>query len=121
MNTITIELCTEDRARLDAILTALESRPSCERCAETVAEMYTDATQAAVFAVDEKPVAVSQDDIQQRVSELLAAGKKAEIRTVIKAYAETVSSIPEDKRGGFTEADRVGGLRYGEFERPQQP
>lgn len=64
MNTITIELCTEDRARLDAILTALESRPSCERCAETVAEMYTDATQAAVFAVDEKPAAVSQDDIQ---------------------------------------------------------
>lgn len=98
MNTITIELCAEDRVRLDAILTALEGRPNCERCAETVAEMYTEATQEAVFVVDEKPAAVSQEDIQKKVSELLAAGKKAEIRTVIKAYAETVSSIPEDKR-----------------------
>lgn len=100
MNTITIitELCTEDRARLDAILTALESRPSCERCAETVAEMYTDATQAAVFAVDEKPAAVSLDDIQKKVSQLLDAGKKNEVRTIIKAYAETVRTVPEDKR-----------------------
>lgn len=38
MNTITIELCAEDRARLDAILAALSARPNCERCANTVAK-----------------------------------------------------------------------------------
>lgn len=35
MNTITIELCAEDRARLDKILEALENAsPRCDRCME---------------------------------------------------------------------------------------
>lgn len=38
MNTITIELCAEDRARLDKILAALEQPRDCKGCVETVAK-----------------------------------------------------------------------------------
>ena len=50
-NTITIELCAEDRARLDRLTIALESAtPNCSSCAETVAkimkpEPHTEAPQ----------------------------------------------------------------------------
>lgn len=37
MNTITIELCAEDRARLDAILAALAKGPHCDKCVKDVA------------------------------------------------------------------------------------
>ena len=37
MNTITIELCAEDRARLDAILAALQKAPNCDKCVKDVA------------------------------------------------------------------------------------
>lgn len=38
MNTITIELCAEDRARLDKILAALEKPRDCKGCVETVSK-----------------------------------------------------------------------------------
>lgn len=41
MNTITIELCAEDRARLDAILAALEKGPHCDKCVKDVAAALT--------------------------------------------------------------------------------
>ena len=37
MNKITIELCAEDRARLDAILAALQKGPNCDKCVKDVA------------------------------------------------------------------------------------
>lgn len=47
----------------------------------------------------EQPAAptVSRSDVQQKVVALSAAGKKDAVREIIKAYAERVSAIPEDK------------------------
>lgn len=38
-------------------------------------------------------------EVRQKVVELSAAGKKAAVRDIVKAYAENVTSIPEDKLG----------------------
>lgn len=119
MNTITIELCAEDRARLDGILEAL-TQHNCKGCVEAAVN-YTAAQMAAPVepvasvsadeaepkaepapeperpAVKEDAPAVSLSDIQQRVVTLSAAGKKAQVRDIITAYASRVSAIPEDK------------------------
>lgn len=123
MNTITIELCAEDRARLDKILEALAARPDCTRCAKQVVDYCTQVTGVNEYgekvepeapAEAEHPVenpfpepatpkakpaapAVSKSDVQQKVVALSAAGKKAEVREIVHAYAERVSGIPEDK------------------------
>lgn len=50
MNVITIELCAEDRARLDRLAAALEkATPDCAACARSVAEGV------ARFVADERP------------------------------------------------------------------
>lgn len=123
MNTITIELCAEDRARLDKILEALMARPDCTRCAKQVVDYCTQVTgfneygakvEPETPAEPEHPVenpfpepaspkeipaapAVTKNDVQQKVVALSAAGKKAEVREIVHAYAERVSGIPEDK------------------------
>ena len=123
MNTINIitELCAEDRARLDAIIEALKSH-NCKGCVEaatayTAAQLYPSVVPVAPVsedheepkaepalepeqpAVKEDAPAVSLSDIQQKVVTLSAAGKKAEVRSIITAYASRVSAIPEDKVG----------------------
>jgi hypothetical protein len=114
MNTIIVNLCEEDRQRLDRIIAALERpAPKCERCADDVAEFVDDrlrqnglepqATEDT--APEEKPAeeakpeqpAVSRADIQRKVVELSAVGKKEQVREVVKEYADRVSAIPEDK------------------------
>ncbi len=51
MNTITIELCAEDRARLDAILVALkDSKPNCHSCTETALRMMQESVAEAARA-----------------------------------------------------------------------
>lgn len=40
---------------------------------------------------------VDKAEVQKKVVELSAAGKKAEVRDIVKSYAERVSAIPEDK------------------------
>lgn len=121
MTTLTIELCAEDRARLDGILEALKSH-NCKSCVEAAVN-YTTAQMAAPVepvapvseakeepkaepapepeqpAVKEDAPAVSLSDIQQKVVTLSAAGKKAQVRDIITAYASRVSAIPEDKVG----------------------
>lgn len=47
-------------------------------------------------AEEPKPV-VTTADVQQKVIKLVNAGKKPEVRTIVKSYAANVSSIPEDK------------------------
>lgn len=147
MTTITIELCQEDRARLDQILAALQhDRPNCESCVkgvttyvaaalgeqsqadEQTAEPTKDTTKAEApaesrtepqtpfvetqeetpfdepehFKASEeppKPVRIVElAEIQRKVVELSTAGKKAEAREIITAYAAKISGIPEDKR-----------------------
>lgn len=107
MNTITIELCKEDRARLDKIIAALEQdrtaaitpavaqdAPKPEGKEEPVTE--SDEAVAAQELVEEPAKAVSLSDIQKKVVELSAAGKKAEVRDIITKYAGRVSAIPAE-------------------------
>ena len=119
MNTIVIQLCQEDRDRLDRILDALKNRPDCAKCADSVAtyvaeqvsqpaQVPAEETQETVdTAPAEKPAEatekpqekpkVSKADIQKKVVELSAAGKKAGAREIVMAYATKVTDIPEDK------------------------
>ena len=152
MNTITIELCAEDRARLDKIIERLSGlKPDCNACAQSAmaaaaaatakqshvltpeelpahtfgAEFYKDQNapqepakadleetafppeEVSPFpenkdedkANEEEPApAVTVADIQKKVVALAAAGKKDAVRDIVKAYADRVSLIPEDKR-----------------------
>ena len=121
MNTIIIELCQEDRARLDKIIEALEQShtiavnsvsvtPNVESDgpkAETEEPMEgqvtveeivetTEQLPAEEVPVEESIKAVSLSDIQKKVVELSAAGKKAEVRDIITKYANRVSAIPAE-------------------------
>lgn len=117
MSTITIELCAEDRARLDAILEALQgSRANCQGCVEAALKVAS-AGKASPEAVEQpepeavttpEPAAapepekqpertVERSDIQRKVVELSNAGKKAQVREIVTSYADRVSGIPEDK------------------------
>lgn len=112
MNAIPIELCQEDRARIDKVieLLTLSTGQRCQSCADAVQEAFT-ATKPIEFTKDtpeeEKPAEpaqepetapqVSKADIQQKVIQLSAAGKKAQVREIVTAVATKVSDIPEDK------------------------
>ena len=39
----------------------------------------------------------TREDVQRKVVELCAAGKKPEVKEIVNAYAERVGAIPEDK------------------------
>ena len=121
MNTITIELCQEDRTRLDKIIEVLEQSrtiavnsmsvapniESDEPKAETEEPMEGQVTvEEIVEATEQIPAeetpavesvkVVSLSDIQKKVVELSAAGKKAEVRDIITKYANRVSAIPAE-------------------------
>lgn len=114
MNTINIttELCQEDRARIDKVieLLTLSTGQRCQSCADAVQQAFAE-TQPVEFTKDttaeetpaepaqepETAPQVSRADIQQKVIQLSAAGKKAEVREIVTAVATKVSDIPEDK------------------------
>lgn len=131
-NTITIELCAEDRARLDHInvnLTELIMRvmgnqaPDMGEVPQKAAPELAEKLAAQHPVADPfkelpkaEPVPFEQEapkqeapkqeapqykleDIQQKVVALSASGKKAEVREIVKSYAEKVSAIPVDKFG----------------------
>lgn len=105
-NIITIELSTEDRARLDRLIAALENRTTKE---ETPADPVTEALAEVLDNVTEPTVeesttteetTITADLIQQKVMELCKAngGKhKGTVKDIVTSYAPTVSKIPEDK------------------------
>lgn len=127
---VNVELCKEDRERLDKILTALQSL-HCETCVQSALSYYQAGqtaepvapAQPAVPATPEAPAAPAADpepvkaeepapapapapepapahtkaDIQRKVVELSAAGKKGKVREIVTAYAAKVSAIPDDK------------------------
>lgn len=144
-NTITIELCAEDRARLDRLAEALEKR-NCDQCVETALKFSTlriapttetdpiqeklaetlakasetveapknateeqePSTLTTAPPEEEKPTqeepaqpeptkTVSRDELKAKVVKLCAKGLKEQTRDVVKAYAETVRDIPEEK------------------------
>lgn len=49
--TLTVNLSGEDRKRLDAILDALQASRNCERCANTVANAFSDFTRGTETAL----------------------------------------------------------------------
>lgn len=126
MNEIKVitELCAEDRARLDAIIAALQS-PQGEptEAAQAVEAPAPKETQpeeekptapavaeAAAPTTTEPEVLVSHDDILKKVITLSAAGKKKEAREIVNAYAAKVSDIPADKLMEVAERlDAIGG------------
>ncbi len=143
-NTIVIELCAEDRARLDRLAEAME-RKTCDRCVTTAMEYIktataqasepdpiaeaakkalglTDATESPVEPPEEAkaeseatappeeetPTAetptqpttekkVDRAELRAKVIELSAKGLKEQTRDIIRAYAQTVTAVPEDK------------------------
>lgn len=118
-NTITIELCKEDRQRLDEVIAflglivgELKSRPAPTEAAtapqtaekpepvetETPAEDVTAPAEPEPV-VEPKAPAFTRDDIQAMVIKLAApdTGKKAQARAIVLEYAERVGLIPEDK------------------------
>ena len=130
MNVITIELCTEDRARLDKIIEKLENAaPRCDSCVKAFVELAQGkATEAPETKTDEpqpeepeknqpktenptqpkiendSPAPeVTVEDIRSKVLQLTGAGKKDEVRVIVKAYAEKVGDIPADKRAEVLE------------------
>lgn len=126
-NTITIELCAEDRARLDHInvnLTELIMRVMGNQAPDMGEVLQKAAPELAEKLAAQHPVAdpfkelpkaepvpfeqeapkqeapqYKREDIQQKVVALSASGKKAEVREIVKSYAEKVSAIPADKFG----------------------
>lgn len=126
-NTITIELCAEDRARLDHInvnLTGLIMRVMGNQAPDMGEVLQKAAPELAEKLAAQHPVAdpfkelpkaepvpfeqeapkqeapqYKLEDIQQKVVALSASGKKAEVREIVKSYAEKVSAIPADKFG----------------------
>jgi hypothetical protein len=64
-NIITIELCAEDRARLDRVIEALEHRPNCEGCVTAAVTMTKEAVAEATApkpeAKDETPTTNSPE------------------------------------------------------------
>lgn len=104
---VTASLHEEDRVRIDALIRALhEVAGNVPQITPQVieAEPAEDTDQAAApwdkDAPDLPGVAeqkYSKEDVQQKVVNLAAAGKKAEVKEIVNAYAERVSAIPEDK------------------------
>ena len=121
MNNITISLSNEDRARLDRLTDFLEKRiaqvnkvyATClERTPAEVTETAPQEAQTeepkelaqpepeepAEAKIEEpKPTPkVTVEDIRSKVLALTAAGKKEELKEIIKSYASKVSEIPEE-------------------------
>lgn len=123
-NTITIELCAEDRARLDKIIEGLSNltapitmtqkveAPAEEPpVAQEATETHTDenVTPAEEVTPQPEPVddiptqmkpLVTHDMIRQKVTQLMASGdpqKKDATRNIVKSYANNVTSLPQDK------------------------
>jgi len=123
--TLTIELCAEDRARLDNILEALRGQAGtpCKEAAEAVtplkpiqqeekapeqpAEDKPEPTPAPAEQpalepgkAEEAPAApeVSAAEVQSKVVQLVSAGKKEEVKAIVMEYAKCVGEIPAEKR-----------------------
>ena len=120
MNTIKIELCAEDRARLDRVIELLGGlrRPDCSSCVEGVASymakaaevMDSQRTAAPAPAPVEAPKAepaveapasvkpsVTLEQIQKKATQIAAGSpeKKAALRALVNVYAAKVTDLPE--------------------------
>lgn len=91
MNTITIELCQEDRARLDRILKALENQtPHCDKCVQTLADVVKDVTPiTAQETPQEATEAQTPETVKPKAKK--ATGAKAEPVAAAQSVEPTVT------------------------------
>ena len=108
---LTIELCAEDRARLDAILTALQAvgtpfnPPELAQPGKKDPETHDAPTPVTSGPETEQPAQDTQDGpetqhathgmVQDLVITLASQGHKAEAREIVQRYAPRVSAIPD--------------------------
>lgn len=114
MNTICIELCAEDRARLDKLQTALDhvgealfasKMAEIHQIVKNLPEADTAPEQEPVQTPKEETIQpsvgngpeVTVDDLRSKVVQLVSAGKKEATRSIIKEYGNSVGEIPADK------------------------
>ena len=116
--TVTVELCAEDRARLDNILAAVQNIGTpypapkaiqeAPKAIQEAPEKPQEAPKAEVVEIPapeaEKPAqaeepapAITLDMIRQKVTQLMAAGaeKKDGARDVVKSYAPNITGLGE--------------------------
>ena len=88
---ITVELCAEDRARIDKVIEELgnlNKRPDCSACAKGVAEYVNAATAKAPM---------EWDDLQKKLADALVKAKSTDILdTPAVEPAETPQDASED-------------------------
>lgn len=111
---MTVELCAEDRARLDAILDALKNASKSTQETTKTETFATVKEEPKITAVPEicneatpwdevkeepnkEEKKISLSDIQALAIKLARSGKKAEARDIVKTYGEKVTDIPADK------------------------
>ena len=106
MNNITIELSTEDRARLDRLTAVLEKRLAQaeiflnEREEPAKVEIPTEEPPKPVAETPSPPTedkpTITLPQIQQKVVQLCATdkgAKKAKVHAIVTAYSPTVSGL----------------------------
>ena len=116
--TVTVELCAEDRARLDRIAELLT--PTTMSVPEIKAAPAEPAPAAPVALAEEKPTenppeaekpaeaapVPSADELRALVQTLVAAGHRDAVKAIVQGYAPKVTDVPEDKR-----AECIGKLK----------
>lgn len=128
---LTIELCAEDRARLDAIIAALQavgtpfSPTAPSQTVETAPETHDAPTTVTGSPEPEQPAQDMQDGtetqhathgmVQDLVITLSSQGHKAEAREIVQRYAPRVSAIPDaDLDAVYVALDAVRRAHEGE-------
>lgn len=94
-NTITIELCQEDRARLDKIIEGLGRirNPDCSKCVEDVADIMNKSCEA-IEKNAQKPEA---DPVQQKLAETLNKAQESPKNATGEAKAEPLTTTPPEE------------------------
>lgn len=122
MNHITIELCAEDRRRLDRVIRAMEmvtgvgttdTAPEAPGIVEPIVDETAVVPEAPKPKKNPKPVKdVSLEQIQKKVVELCAAGKKEQARSIIREFGAKVSDLktPELRTAAW---DKLAALEVG--------
>ena len=95
---VTVELCAEDRARLDKIIDAL-SELFISEAVEVTATAGVEVTAPEPEPVKEDEPTVTLDDVRLLVQKYAtpSSGKREAVRAIVMKYAKSVSDIPADK------------------------
>ena len=96
--TVTLELCAEDRARLDKIIDSLSDLFISEAVEVEPADVAEEVKPEQVEEEEAEP-SVSIDDVRLLVQKLAtpSSGKRDAVRALVMKYAKSVSDIPVDK------------------------